>query len=253
MPKINFSKYLLLAVFLLNGCATYEFQRGLPPLDKGYVASRDGYAIAEYTIGKDNSVPNLKLAGERFKRRRQTVEYYYKKMGYIENRFKENAWDRALMFPNIIKGVFSLPVLFVSDYRYEHSPKYKERIDKHEEELKKKEELMSKKKTLDEKLVSLSQSANNWLEPMRKFIDTALQAEKIASEGTNLFEKRDFLKNTHSNLTLKDKTLHCNWQKPWSALCADPTIRNRVPLRGIEPLPAVPKTATLSIKLQRLR
>lgn len=79
---------LIALVVFLSGCATYKFQRGLKPYDKGYVVSRDDYTIVEYTIGKNNSVPDLGLARQRFKKRRNIVEHYYKKMGYIENRFK---------------------------------------------------------------------------------------------------------------------------------------------------------------------
>ena len=72
---------LVLLVVFLSGCATYKFQRGKEPYHKGYVVSRDDYIIPEYTTGKDNSVPNLEIAKKRFKKRKATVEYYYKKMG----------------------------------------------------------------------------------------------------------------------------------------------------------------------------
>ena len=61
---------VLLVVFLSGGCATYKFQRGKTPYDKGYVVSRDDKIIPEYTIGENNSVPNLELARERFKKRK---------------------------------------------------------------------------------------------------------------------------------------------------------------------------------------
>ncbi len=112
---------------------------------------------------------------------------------------------------------------------------YLDNVIERSDYLQKKEELMSKKKTLEEKISSLEQSPNKWLEPMKKWLDTALQANKIASDNTNLFEKRQFLIKTRSNLILKDKKAHCSWQKPWSALCADPTSRKRVGGRGLEP------------------
>lgn len=125
---------LFFLVLFLSGCATYKFQRGKEPYHKGYVLSRDDYAILEYTIGKDNSVPKLELAKERFKRRRKIVEHYYKKMGYIENHFKMVFWNPAIFSLKIAMGVFRLPGIAISDYRSRHNPKYRERIRKIEDE-----------------------------------------------------------------------------------------------------------------------
>ena len=130
-------KNLILLVVLtifLSGCATYKFQRDKAPYDKGYVASRDNYIIPEYTIGKDNSVPNLGLAKERFRKRKDTVEYYYEKMGYIENKLKTTFWDPPVLFLKFIGGIFRLPSIAISDYKYEHNPKYREKIIKMQEE-----------------------------------------------------------------------------------------------------------------------
>jgi len=123
----------LLAIFL-SGCATYKFHHGKVPYNKGYVVSRDDYAIIEYTLGKDNTVPNLKLAKERFKRRRDTVEDYYKRMGYIENHFKMVMWDPIIMVAKIVGGVFRLPFIAISDYKAAHNPQYKEKLRKIEDE-----------------------------------------------------------------------------------------------------------------------
>jgi len=128
-----------LAVFL-SGCATYKFQQGIKPYDKGYIVSRDGYTIPEYTIGKNNSVPDLQLAKERFKKRKNIVEHYYKKMGYIENRFKMTFVDPCVMLVKAMGGVFRLPFIVVSDYKYGHNPKYKEKMIKKEQEQDTKEE-----------------------------------------------------------------------------------------------------------------
>jgi hypothetical protein len=124
----------LLAVFL-SGCATYKFQHGQAPYDLGYIASRDGYSIPEYTLGKDNSVPaDLRLAKQRFLRRHRVVEDYYKKMDIIENRFKMAVWDPTVMLVKLICGVFRLPFIAISDYKYDHNPVYREKIRKMEEE-----------------------------------------------------------------------------------------------------------------------
>lgn len=126
---------LLLGGLILSGCASYKFHHGKTPYDKGYVVSRDGYAILEYTFGKDNSVPEeLNLAKERFRRRRRATEHYYKKMGYIENRFKATFWNPPIYSFKFIAGIFRLPFIAISDYKYEHNPEYREKIKKIEEE-----------------------------------------------------------------------------------------------------------------------
>lgn len=125
---------LVLLVIFLSGCATYKFQHGREPYNKGYVVSRDDYIIPEYTIGKDNSVPSIELAKERFKKRRQMVEYYYEKMGYIENKLKTTFWEPTVLFLKFIGGVFRLPSIAISDYKYEHNPQYREKIIKMQQE-----------------------------------------------------------------------------------------------------------------------
>jgi len=96
----------LSAVFFA-GCAPYKLQRGAPPYDKGYAAARDGKVIPEYTVGKDNTLPaDIKLAQARFRRRKARVEDYYKKMGGIENRFKENVPNRLGFMAKMAGAVF---------------------------------------------------------------------------------------------------------------------------------------------------
>jgi len=121
---------ILLAFVFLSGCATYKYHHGKTPYDKGYVVAREDYTILEYTLGKDNTVPNLDLAKERFKRRRDVVEDYYKRMGFIENRAKMTFWDPAAMFLKLVGGIFYLPFAAVSEFRYSHDAAYKAKIDK---------------------------------------------------------------------------------------------------------------------------
>jgi len=126
---------LLLALLIfLSGCATYKFQKGPAPYDKGYVVSYDGKLIPEYTLGQDNSVPELTLAKERFSRRRATVEYYYKKMGQIEVRLKELFWDPPKMFVDFMGGLLRWPFVAVADYKYNRNPKYREKVDQLDEQ-----------------------------------------------------------------------------------------------------------------------
>jgi len=124
----------------LAGCASYRFQKGQPPYDKGYTVLRDGYLIPEYTLGKENSLPGIELAQERFRRRRGVVEHYYKKMGYIENRFKMTFCDPGVFFLKTVGGIFRLPGIAIADYRYEHNPAYRERVKQIEREKDAKEE-----------------------------------------------------------------------------------------------------------------
>jgi len=136
---------LFIIILLTSGCATYKFQHGNLPYDKGYVVSRENYAILEYTIGRDNTVPCINLAKERFKRRKAVIEDYYKKMGRIENRFKEQVWDRIVMFPKLIGSVFSMPGRIISGHKYENNAEYREKIQKLEAERDAQEEARIKK------------------------------------------------------------------------------------------------------------
>ena len=121
-------KLLLIAILFLSGCAGYRYHHGQSPYDEGYVVSRDGYTILEYTLGPDDSVPDRYLAKERFKRRRRVVEDYYKKMGYIQNRFKEAVWGPWTSLWKLVGGIFRLPFIAVADYKYEHNPEYKKKV-----------------------------------------------------------------------------------------------------------------------------
>jgi len=131
MKKIS---AIFLLIIFLSGCATYKFHHGKQPYNKGYVVSREDYTILEYTLGKDDTVPNLSLARERFKRRRDIVEDYYKRMGYIENRFKMAFMDPAVYFLKLVGGIFRLPFIAISDLRAAHNAAYKEKLRKIEEE-----------------------------------------------------------------------------------------------------------------------
>jgi hypothetical protein len=157
--NFKFNIEILIFTFcILNflGCATYKFKLGTVPYDKGYVVLRDDYTIPEYTLGKDNSVSNnLDLAKDRFKRRKNMVEHYYKKMGYIENNFKMTFWNPCILFLKAIGGVFRLPSIAISDYKYEHNPKYREKIIRMEQEEDTKEEMRTQK---------LKEQLNNYIQ-----------------------------------------------------------------------------------------
>jgi hypothetical protein len=55
-------------------------------------------------------------------------------MGYIENRFKMAFVDPCIFFLKTIGGVFRLPSVAISDYKYEHNPEYRKKIIKKEQE-----------------------------------------------------------------------------------------------------------------------
>jgi hypothetical protein len=125
------SLVLLLAVITLSGCTTYKFQKGLKPYDKGYVVSRRGFVIAEYTIGENSTVPaDLELAQERFSRRKKSVEYYYEKLGDIDSNFKSYFLKPLSTAGGLVASPVRLPLAAYQDYKYEHDPAYKEKMDK---------------------------------------------------------------------------------------------------------------------------
>jgi len=124
---------LIISCFILSGCATYKFQKSTSG-PQGYLVSYDGYPLPEYTLGKDKSLPDLALAKERFKRRKATVEYYYKKMEKIQTRVSEFLIEPPQMIGGFLWGVLRWPWIAAADYKYNHNPKYKARIDRQDEE-----------------------------------------------------------------------------------------------------------------------
>ena len=68
-----------------------------------------------------------------------------------------------------------------------------------------KAKFMSEKKTLEEKIITLEQKQNDWLEPFREWINTAQNAPKIARDEA-LFPKKVLAKEIFgSNLQLAEK------------------------------------------------
>ena len=89
-----------------------------------------------------------------------------------------------------------------------------------EEYRQRKAKLMSEKKTLEEKIINLEQKQNDWLEPFRNWINSALQAEKIARDN-DLFAKKVIAKEIFgSNLLLAGREARAMPQNQWAALCA---------------------------------
>ena len=113
-----------------------------------------------------------------------------------------------------------------------------------------KAKLLSEKKSLEEKIVRFEQKQNDWLEPMRNWINYAQNIEKIARDS-NLLEKKVAAKEIFgSNLLLsakqtrlaESKTLANPGENAWAALrAAREMIGQRPsnlicePMVGIEP------------------
>jgi hypothetical protein len=133
MTRLKIQLFILPCALFLCGCATYSVQKGESPYNKGYVVARYGRVLPEYTLGKDNSVPDEQVAKERFQRRKRTVEAYYKKMGYIENRFKQTFVDPPVFMAQAVVGILRMPAVAIRDYKYNRDPQYKEKIDQQED------------------------------------------------------------------------------------------------------------------------
>ena len=83
-----------------------------------------------------------------------------------------------------------------------------------------KAKLLSEKKSLEEKIVRFEQKQNDWLEPMRNWINYAQNIEKIARDS-NLLEKKVAAKEIFgSNLRLASRAVRGEPQNQWAALCA---------------------------------
>ena len=136
----------------------------------------------------------------------------------------------------VIVQEFKKDLLNINDKLNKLLDSYLDNVVSREDYLKKKENLFSTKKTIEQKIDTLEQSPNKWLEPMREFFNDALEANKIASDNINLFQKREFLKKTGSNLTLKQRIVDCDLPDQWAALRAARQVGTKVSARGFEPL-----------------
>ena len=123
----------------------------------------------------------------------------------------------------------------------------------------KKNELFDEKLKLAEKKSQIEKNGNSWLEPVKEFVNCALQAQKIAREKNNCHDLSIMAKKVGSNYSLFNRRLSADLNFPFAALSAGagaasaaPTsdsIFFLVPPEGIEPPSTVPKTVVLSIEL----
>ena len=99
----------------------------------------------------------------------------------------------------------------------------------------KKSEVLSQKKTIEEKIITFEQTQNGWLEPMREWINEAVDAAKIA-RGDDLSAKKVLASKIFgSNLRVENKKASGEAFSPWAALRAAPTSRSWVGGEGVEP------------------
>ena len=112
---------------------------------------------------------------------------------------------------------------------------YLDQVIEREIYLEKKSEIMSQIKTLEEQNIRFEQKQNDWLGPMRDWINEAANAAKIARD-TNLFDKRILASKIFgSNLVLENKRARGNAQNQWATLSPDPQSLTVVPPGGVEP------------------
>ena len=85
----------------------------------------------------------------------------------------------------------------------------------------KKNELFEEKLKLDEKKSQISKSGTVWLEPMREFVNCALQAQKVARAENNSHDLSIMGKKVGSNFFLNDRRLSATLDFPFAALSAE--------------------------------
>ena len=109
----------------------------------------------------------------------------------------------------------------------------------------KKNELFERKLKLQEEITKVEEGISTWLEPMREFINVAINCDKIARAKNNCEELAFFAKRVGSNFFLSNRQLSAEYKKGFAALRADGGARSAsyreantsllVGERGLEP------------------
>ena len=109
----------------------------------------------------------------------------------------------------------------------------------------KKNELFDEKLKLEEKKSQIQKNGTVWLEPMREFVNCALQAQKIARAKNNCHDLTIMAKKVGSNFFLMNRRLSVNLNYAFAALSAeagaasaaptDSSISLLVSRQGVEP------------------
>ena len=82
----------------------------------------------------------------------------------------------------------------------------------------KKNEMFETKLKLQEEITKVEETGSTWLEPMREFVNCALQAQKIARAKNNCEELAFFAKRVGSNFFLSNRQLSAEYKKGFAAL-----------------------------------
>ena len=109
----------------------------------------------------------------------------------------------------------------------------------------KKNELFDGKLKLEEKKLQIAKNGTVWLEPMREFVNCALQAQKVARAENNCHDLSIMAKKVGSNFFLMNRRLSANLNYAFAALSAERgaasaepnplSISKMVSPRGLEP------------------
>ncbi len=84
----------------------------------------------------------------------------------------------------------------------------------------KKNEMFETKLKIQEEIAKVEETGSRWLEPMREFVNCALQAQKIARAKNNCEELAFFAKRVGSNFFLSNRQLSAEYKKGFAALRA---------------------------------
>lgn len=167
MVKNLYISVVLFIFVFMPGCQTTGKAYNFVESGKfgGYVINRKGVILPEYTIGVDGLAPaDLELAEKRFRRRKGTVDKYYKKMGVII----DSNVEMAKTMGGMMAGPFALPFKIVDHNRYINDPEYKKMVDEQEEQ---------EEETERKEIESLKQELAEWVkEDLR--INEGIEAEE---------------------------------------------------------------------------
>ena len=96
----------------------------------------------------------------------------------------------------------------------------------------KKNELFDGKLKLEEKKLQIAKNGTVWLEPMREFVNCALQAQKVARAENNCHDLSIMAKKVGSNFFLMNRRLSANLNYAFAALSAGAGAASAVPTSG---------------------
>ncbi len=99
--------------------------------------------------------------------------------------------------------------------------------------------LFDEKSLLIDQKDKLKENGSGWLEPMKEFVKSAINANKVKSDENNEQQLRTIAQSVGSNFILKDRQLSTEYQQPFKLLRAQAIARQlnspSVTPRGIEP------------------